>query len=302
MKTNLKWVIVISNLIMIFTISVFAYMESTINEKSSFLILAIPLLITTFLFFKLYDFLVKKHRLMFAWCFFITVTISAVFAFFYGNFFEFYFSVALFISQVSMCVFFYAIFFYYTEKHINIMRSDNYSKPVIKKVAENIVYRNVVKGLKDKVPPQAVDQVAKRIAVGAVAGSLAMKYSGFDFDTLTSDSDAQQPVAMNSMPFEYPNNHSDDLISTAMSIADSHLVNFESGNYSVTGSHANDFNPATGLAMTSDYFDAGGDAYGSALNHDSLFAYDNDISSRLDSHSIDHGSSFNSGFDNHHDY
>lgn len=85
---------------------------------------------------------------------------------------------------------------------------------------------------------------------------------------------------------------SDNLISAAMSIADSHLVNFESGNHS-----ANDFNPATGLAMTSDYFDAGGDTYGSFLNHDSLFSSDNNISGGLDNHSIDHGSSFSSGLD-----
>ncbi len=90
---------------------------------------------------------------------------------------------------------------------------------------------------------------------------------------------------------------SDKLFSAAISIADSHLMNFEAGEPYSGGSHTNGFNPATGLAMTSDYFDAGGDTYGSALNHDSLFSSDNHISGGFDNHSIDHGSSFSSGFD-----
>jgi len=90
---------------------------------------------------------------------------------------------------------------------------------------------------------------------------------------------------------------SDNLISTAMSIAEHHITFFETGGHSVPTSHSNEINPATGLAMTSDYFDAGGDVYGSSLNHDSHFSSDTTIPSSLDSNSIDHGSSFSNGFD-----
>lgn len=141
---------------------------------------------------------------------------------------------------------------------------------IVKSAIKRILKSEVEKRIQDKVNPQ----VASRISGGVAAGVLTEALSSGQKDLF-----------------------SDNLIPAAMSIADSHLANFESGNYSVTGSHANDFNPATGLAMTSDYFDAGGDTYGSALNHDSLFSSDNHISGGFDNHSIDHGSSFSSGFD-----
>ncbi|AXF79048.1 hypothetical protein AV903_26690 (plasmid) [Erwinia tracheiphila] len=162
------------------------------------------------------------------------------------------------------------IFFYYGKDQAEEMKLKGYPKSVIEKVYENILFREVEKRIKGKVHPNVVSKVAGGIATGVLAETLSSGRADL---------------------------FSDNLIPAAMSIADSHLVNFESGNYSVTGSHANDFNPATGLAMTSDYFDAGGDTYGSALNHDSLFSSDNHISGGFDNHSIDHGSSFSSGFD-----
>ncbi len=141
---------------------------------------------------------------------------------------------------------------------------------IVKSAIKRILKSEVEKRIQDKVNPQ----VASRISGGVAAGVLTEALSSGQKDLF-----------------------SDNLISAAMSIADSHFVNFESGDHSVTGSHVNEFNPATGLAMTSDYFDAGGDVYGSALNHDSLFSSDNHISGGFDNHSIDHGSSFSSGFD-----
>lgn len=161
-------------------------------------------------------------------------------------------------------------FFYYGKDQAEEMKLKGYPKSVIEKVYKNILFREVERRIKGKVHPNAVSKVAGGIATGVLAETLSSGRADL---------------------------FSDNLIPAAMSIADSHLVNFESGNYSVTGSHANDFNPATGLAMTSDYFDAGGDTYGSALNHDSLFSSDNHISGGFDNHSIDHGSSFSSGFD-----
>ncbi|EGI9512071.1 hypothetical protein IG808_004755 [Salmonella enterica] len=162
------------------------------------------------------------------------------------------------------------IFFYYGKDQAEEMKLKGYPKSVIEKVYENILFREVEKRIKGKVHPNVVSKVAGGIATGVLAETLSSGQADL---------------------------FSDNLIPAAMSIADSHLVNFDSGNHSVTGSHANDFNPATGLAMTSDYFDAGGDTYGSALNHDSLFSSDNHISGGFDNHSIDHGSSFSSGFD-----
>jgi len=162
------------------------------------------------------------------------------------------------------------IFFYYGKDQAEEMKLKGYPKSVIEKVYENILFREVERRIKGKVHPNVVSKVTGGIATGVLAETLSSGRADL---------------------------FSDNLIPAAMSIADSHLVNFESGNYSVTGSHANDFNPATGLAMTSDYFDAGGDTYGSALNHDSLFSSDNHISGGFDNHSIDHGSSFSSGFD-----
>lgn len=162
------------------------------------------------------------------------------------------------------------IFFYYGKDQAEEMKLKGYPNSVIEKVYKNILFREVEKRIKGKVHPNALSKVAGGIATGVLTETLSSGRADL---------------------------FSDNLIPAAMSIADSHLANFESGNYSVTGSHANDFNPATGLAMTSDYFDAGGDVYGSALNHDSLFSSDNHISGGFDNHSIDHGSSFSSGFD-----
>ncbi|EAC0381479.1 TPA: hypothetical protein N3H29_004366 [Salmonella enterica subsp. enterica serovar Bonn] len=162
------------------------------------------------------------------------------------------------------------IFFYYGKDQAEEMKLKGYPNSVIEKVYKNILFREVERRIKGKVHPNALSKVAGGIATGVLTETLSSGRADL---------------------------FSDNLIPAAMSIADSHLANFESGNYSVTGSHANDFNPATGLAMTSDYFDAGGDTYGSALNHDSLFSSDNHISGGFDNHSIDHGSSFSSGFD-----
>jgi hypothetical protein len=163
------------------------------------------------------------------------------------------------------------IFFYYGKDQAKEMKLKGYPNSVIEKVYKNILFREVERRIKGKVHPNALSKVAGGIATGVLTETLSSGRADL---------------------------FSDNLLPAAMSIADSHLANFESGNYSVTGSHANDFNPATGLAMTSDYFDAGGDTYGSALNHDSLFSSDNHISGGFDSHSIDHGSSFSNGFDN----
>lgn len=162
------------------------------------------------------------------------------------------------------------IFFYYGKDQAKEMKLKGYPNSVIEKVYKNILFREVERRIKGKVHPNALSKVAGGIATGVLTETLSSGRADL---------------------------FSDNLIPAAMSIADSHLANFESGNYSVTGSHANDFNPATGLAMTSNYFDAGGDTYGSALNHDSLFSSDNHISGGFDNHSIDHGSSFSSGFD-----
>lgn len=217
--------------------------------------------------------LLSKHVIAYL---LIIVFSFLVFVYWFGGDFKqdrnFIFLLAL---QIIGCVANSMVFFYYGKAQAEEMKLKGYPNSVIEKVYKNILFREVEKRIKGKVHPNALSKVVGGIATGVLTETLSSGRADL---------------------------FSDNLIPAAMSIADSHLVNFESGNYSVTGSHANDFNPATGLAMTSDYFDAGGDAYGSALNHDSLFAYDNDISSRLDSHSIDHGSSFNSGFDNHHDY
>lgn len=162
------------------------------------------------------------------------------------------------------------IFFYYGKDQAEEMKLKGYPNSVIKKVYKNILFREVERRIKGKVHPNAVSKVANGIVTGVLA------------DTLSSGR---------------ADLFSDNLIPAAMSIADSHFVNFESGEHSVTGSQVNDFNPATGLAMTSDYFDAGGDTYVSSLNHVSLFSYDNNISGGSDNHSIDHGSSFSRGFD-----
>ncbi|EIU2314821.1 hypothetical protein L4K04_003741, partial [Salmonella enterica] len=190
----------------------------------------------------------------------------------------------------------------YKSEDIKKLMSLNNPNWVIELAIRNMLRKAMQQRLKGKVSHEIIDRVACRIAAGAVAGSLVMKGSDSDIDTFASCGGVLRSGAMSDSTLEYSNYYSDGLISTAMSVAGYYVATVESENHSVTGSHANDFNPATGLAMTSDYFDAGGDAYGSALNHDSIFAYDNDISSELDSHSIDHGSSFNSGFDNYHDY
>lgn len=172
--------------------------------------------------------------------------------------------------QIIGCVANSIVFFYYGEDEIEKMMLRGYPNSVIEKAYKNILFREVERRIKGKVHPIAVSKVADGIATGVLAETLSSGQADLFFE---------------------------NLLPAAMSIADSHLVNFESGDHSVTGSHANDFNPATGLAMTSDYLDAGGDTYGSSLNHDSLFSYDNNISGGLDNHSIDHGSSFSSGFD-----
>lgn len=194
-----------------------------------------------------------------------------VFVYLFGGGFKqdrsFIFLLAL---QIIGCVANSMVFFYYGKDQAEEMKLKGYPSSVIEKVYKNILFREVERRIKGKVHPNALSKVAGGIATGVLTETLSSGRADL---------------------------FSDNLIPAAMSIADSHLVNFESGDHSVTGSRANDFNPATGLAMTSDYFDAGGDVYGSALNHDSLFSSDNHISGGFDNHSIDHGSSFSSGFD-----
>ncbi|MDQ0431139.1 hypothetical protein [Pantoea agglomerans] len=123
------------------------------------------------------------------------------------------------------------IFFYYGKDQAEEMKLKGYPSSVIEKVYKNILFREVERRIKGKVHPNALSKVAGGIATGVLTETLSSGRADL---------------------------FSDNLIPAAMSIADSHLVNFESGDHSMTGSRANDFNPATGLAMTSDYFDAGG--------------------------------------------
>ncbi|EOE9495524.1 hypothetical protein SHM90_004558 [Salmonella enterica subsp. enterica serovar Infantis] len=271
MKINLKKGVLICNAVLISIIGIYVYKHSAIDGKSSFLFFVIPLLSTTFAMFKLHSVLLNTHRVWMITFYIVSVLFSLIFSVFHKlDDFDINFSIALFFSQLLTCAIFYGVFFYYSEKHVKIMKDEQYPEPIIKKVCENIILRKVERRIKGKVHPNALSKVAGGIATGVLTETLSSGRADL---------------------------FSDNLIPAAMSIADSHLANFESGNYSVTGSHANDFNPATGLAMTSDYFDAGGDTYGSALNHDSLFSSDNHISGGFDNHSIDHGSSFSSGFD-----
>lgn len=154
----------------------------------------------------------------------------------------------------------------YRKEDVNLMKKSIAPDWIIKLTVQNIIKNEVKNRFKGKVSYP----VASRMATGVLAETLSSGRSDL---------------------------FSDNLISTAMSIAEHHITSFETGGHSVPTSHSNEFNPATGLAMTSDYFDAGGDVYGSSLNHDSHFSNDTSISSSLDSNSIDHGSSFNNGFD-----
>lgn len=213
--------------------------------------------------------LLSKHVIA---CLLIMVFSFLVFVYLFGGDFKqdrnFIFLLAL---QIIGCVANSMVFFYYGEDEIEAMKLRNYPNSVIEKVYKNILFREVEIRIKGKVHPNAVSKVADGIVTGALAETLSSGRADL---------------------------FSDNLIPVAMSIADSHLVHFESGEHSVTGSHIYDFNPATGLAMTSDYFDAGGDVYGSSLNHDNNFSGDNSISSGFDSNSINHSDSLSNGFDN----
>ncbi len=158
----------------------------------------------------------------------------------------------------------------YHFNEVKELKSLNTPDWIVKLAIKKVLRNEVEKRIKNKVNPQVASRISGSVAAGALTKALC---SG------------QEDL------------FSDKLFSAAISIADSHLMNFEAGEPYSGGSHTNGFNPATGLAMTSDYFDAGGDTYGSALNHDSLFSSDNHISGGFDNHSIDHGSSFSSGFD-----
>ena len=171
------------------------------------------------------------------------------------------------ISVVSFLLLF--IWNNYRKEDVRLMKKGMAPDWIIKLTIKNVL-KNEVKSI---FKGQVSNPIASRMATGVLAETLSSGRADL---------------------------FSDNLIPAAMSIADSHLVNFDSGNHSVTGSHANDFNPATGLAMTSDYFDAGGDVYGCSLNHDSNFSSDNIIPGGFDSGSIHHDSSFNSGFDDYH--
>lgn len=274
MKINLKKGVLISNTVLIFIIGMYVYKHSAIDGKSSFLFFVIPLLSTTFAMFKLHSVLLNTHRVWMTTFYIVGVLISLILSAFHKlDDFDINFSIALFFSQLLICAIFYGVFFYYSEKHVKIMKDEQYPESIIKKVCENIIIRKVERRIKGRVHPNALSKVAGGIATGVLTETLSSGRADL---------------------------FSDNLIPAAMSIADSHLVNFESGNHSVTGSYANDFNPATGLAMTSDYFDAGGDVYGSSLNHDSNFSSGKIIPGGLDSGSIHHDSSFNSGFDDYH--
>lgn len=153
----------------------------------------------------------------------------------------------------------------YRKEDVHLMKIGGAPNWIIKLTIKNILKKEVNNRLEGKISSPAASQ----LAAGALTEALSPGRS---------------------------NLFSDNLISTAMSIAEHHISNFETKG-TVTGSHANGFNPATGVAMTSDYFDAGGDAYGSTLNHDNHFSIDNSMSGVFDSHSINNGSSFNNGFD-----
>lgn len=150
------------------------------------------------------------------------------------------------------------------------LKSLNTPNWIVKLAIKKLLKSEIEKRIKDKANPQ----IASKISGGMAAGVLTQIVSSGRTDLI-----------------------SDDLISVAMNIADSHLAAFESREHFAGGFHTNEFNPATGLAMTSDYYDAGGDVYGSSLNHDSQFSSDNSISSGFDSHTIDSVSSFGSSFD-----
>lgn len=165
------------------------------------------------------------------------------------------------------------IFFFYGKDQAEEMKLKGYPNSVIEKIYKNILFREVERRIKGKVHPNALSKVAGGIATGVLTETLSSGRADL---------------------------FSDNLIPAAMSIADSHLANFETVNHSITGSYVNDFNPATGLAMTSDYFDAGGDVYGSSLNHDSQFSFGNGVTGDFEHSLIDHGSSFNGSFDDYH--
>lgn len=270
MKINLKNGLLICNVVLISIIGVYVYKHSATDGKLSFLFFVIPLLGTTFAMFKLHRVLLNKHRLWMGGLYILGLLLSLMFSAFHKiEDIDINFSIALFFAQLLTCIIFYGVVFYYDEKHVKIMKDELYPESTIKKVCENIILRKVENRIKGRVHHKAVSRVAGGIASGALAESLSSGRS---------------------------NLFSDNLISTAMSIAEHHITNFETKG-TVTGSHANGFNPATGVAMTSDYFDAGGDAYGSTLNHDNHFSIDNSMSGVFDSHSINNGSSFNNGFD-----
>ena len=153
----------------------------------------------------------------------------------------------------------------YRKEDVNLMKKYMAPDWIIKLTVKNIIKNEVRNRFNGKVSYP----VASRMATGVLTETLSSGRSDL---------------------------FSDNLISTAMSIAEHHIMSFETGEHSVPTSHSNEFNPATGLAMTSDYFDAGGDVYGSSLNHDSHFSNDTSIPSGLDINSIDHGSSFSNGF------
>ncbi len=189
------------------------------------------------------------------------------------------------------------VFHFYGMKQLEIMEAKGYSCADIKEVAVNIVYKELIKGLRGKFLPMVnKEQIARYIASGVVAGNLVMKGT----DSVVSCEGVTQLSALNGLSLGNSGSHIDSMVETAMSIAANHLADFEHGDYSVINSHINGFNPATGLAMTSDYFDAGGDVYGSSLNHDSQFSFGNGVTGDFEHSLIDHGSSFNGSFDDYH--
>lgn len=274
MKINLKSGLLICNVVLISIIGLYVYKHSATDGKSSFLFFVIPLLGTTFAMFKLHGVLLKKHRLWMAGFYILGLFLSLMFSAFHKiESVDINFSIALFFSQLLICIIFYGVFFYYDEKHVKVMKDELYPESTIKKVCENIILRNIERRIKGKVHHKALSRVAGGIASGVLAETLSSGRSDL---------------------------FSDSLIPAAMSFAEHQLKTFETGGCSVTSPHANGFNPATGLAMTSDYFDAGGDVYGSSLNHDGNFSSDNIMPGGFDSGSIHHDSSFNSGFDDYH--
>lgn len=154
----------------------------------------------------------------------------------------------------------------YTKEDVHLMEKSITPGWLIKLTVKNVLKNEVRNRFKGNVS----NPVASRIATGVLTETLSSGRTDL---------------------------FSDNLIPSAMSIVDHHMTMFETGGGAVANSHTSAFNPATGLAMTSDYYDAGGDVYGSSLNYDSHFSSGHGVSG-VDSHNTDSFNSFGSGFDN----